>query len=225
MIYFLAYPILFPLVRLILRVLGRLHSSGEHNVPRRGPLIYCPNHLSDSDPPTLFVTVPRRAWFLAKTELFDIPVLGWFFGHFQGIPIKRDSADRTALKRAEAVLKRGQPLIIFPEGRLSQDGRLQRIQPGAALLSVRTGAPIIPVGLANTNQVLPYGLLMPRFSRDTVTVTFGAPIFPQDFADLPRGRVIEAMTQALGAELARLTHQTPSDTTTQPLSQPDGSAP
>ena len=75
------------------------------------------------------------------------PVVGWMFSHFQGFPIKRDSADRAALRRIEALLKAGEPVVLFPEGRLSESGRLQRVQPGAALLSLRTGVPIIPVGL------------------------------------------------------------------------------
>lgn len=209
MTYFLLYPVLFPLFRLLARVLGRLRSSGEGNVPAAGPVIYCPNHLSDADPPTVFVTLPRRAWFLGKSELFEAPVVGWLFAHFRGIPIKRDSADRAALRRAEAVLMRGEPLVIFPEGRCSQDGCLQRIQPGAALLAVRTGAPIIPIGLRHTNEMLPYGAQIPRFARHPVQVDFGPPICPQDFLHLGRSAAIAAITQRLGEELARLTGQMP----------------
>ena len=207
MIYFLAYPVIFAVFRLLLRVLGRARATGEHYVPRSGPVIYCPNHLSDSDPPTVFLCVPRRAWFIAKQELFEMPIMGWFFAHFHGIPIKRDSADRAALRQAEAVLKRGEPLVIFPEGRCSQDGKLLRIQPGAALLSVRTGAPIIPIGIRYTNEMLPYGTKMLHFTRHPVRVDFGPPIRPQDFAHLPRGAVVDAITHTLGEELARLTHQ------------------
>ncbi len=209
MLYFLTYPFFFVAARLLLRVLGRLRSSGEHHVPRRGGLIYSPNHVSDIDPPTVFVTFPRRAWFIGKTELFEIPVVGWFFHHFHAFPIKRDSADRAALRRAEQCLRQGDPILVFPEGRCSRTGTLQRIQSGAALLSVRTGCPIIPVGLEHTNEVLPYGKLMPRFSRRPVTVTFGPPLRPQAFSHLKHGKAVEAMTLALGNELARLTHQAP----------------
>ena len=198
MIYFLAYPAVFAVFRLLLRVLGRARATGEGYVPRTGPVLYCPNHISDADPPTVFLCVPRRAWFIAKSELFEIPVLGWFFHRFHGIPIKRDSADRAALRRAEGVLKRGEALVIFPEGRCSESGRLQRVQPGAALLSVRTGAPIIPIGLRYTNEMLPYGAQVPRISRHPVRVDFGPPIRPQDFSHLPRGEVLKAMTQKTG---------------------------
>ena len=76
MIYFLSYPFLFASLRLILRVLGRLRSGGEGNVPRRGGVLYCPNHISDADPTAVFVTAPRRCWMVGKKELFQIPVLG-----------------------------------------------------------------------------------------------------------------------------------------------------
>ncbi len=202
MIYFLLYPLVFTLLRLLLRVLGRIQSSGEAHVPATGGVLLCPNHISDCDPPAIFVTTPRRAWFLGKRELFTIPVLGWLFAHFQGFPITRDSADRAALRRIEALLKAGQPVVVFPEGRLSEDGTLQRVQPGAALLSLRTGAPIVPVRIQNTSRVVPYGAVWPRFSPVRVQVTYGPPIFPQTYASLPRSKALAALTAALTAALS-----------------------
>lgn len=209
MIYFLSYPFLFAFVRLLLRVLGRLRSSGEHHVPRRGGVLYCPNHISDADPTAIFVTAPRRCWMVGKKELFTIPLLGPWFARLQAIPIQRDSPDRAALRRIEEVLRSGEPVLLFPEGRLSEDGFLQRLQPGVGLVALRTGAPIIPIGLENTNGLLPYGKLIPRRSPAPIIVTYGPPIDPRQFADLPRSQAIEAITEKLGQELARLTHQTP----------------
>lgn len=201
MTYFLLYPLVFTLLRLLLRVLGRIQSSGEFHVPATGGVLFCPNHISDADPPAIFVTTPRRAWFVGKSELFEIRVLGWFFAHFQGFPIRRASADRAALRRIETLLKAGQPVVVFPEGRVSETGTLQQVQPGAALLSLRTGAPIIPVYITNTNKVVPYGDVWPRFSQNTVTVTYGKPLFPQAYAALPRPKAVAALTKALTAAL------------------------
>lgn len=209
MVYFLSYPFLFVFLRLILRILGRLRSSGEHNIPRRGGVLYCPNHISDADPTAIFVTAPRRCWMVGKKELFQIRFLGPYFAQLQGIQIHRDTADRAALRRIEEVLKGGEPVLLFPEGRASETGRLQRLQPGVALVALRTGAPIIPVGLENVNGVLPYGETMPRWSPRPVVVSYGPPIRPQEFAEMPRSRAIEAITKKLGDELARLTHQSP----------------
>jgi len=207
MIYFLSYPFLFASLRLILRVLGRLRSSGEGNVPRRGGVLYCPNHISDADPAAIFVTAPRRCWMVGKKELFQIPVLGPYFAQLQGIQIHRDTPDRAALRRIEEVLKGGEAVLLFPEGRASEDGRLQPLQSGVALVALRTGTPIVPIGLENVNGVLPYGKIAPRWSPKPVVVTYGPPIRPQDFAGMPRSRAIEAITHKLGSEIARLTGQ------------------
>ena len=204
MIYFLAYPAVFAVMRLLMRVLGRLRSSGEANVPRRGGVLYCPNHSSDCDPVAIFVSAPRRCWMIGKSELFDIPRLGWFFAHFQAFPIKRGSPDRAALRRAENLLKSGEALLLFPEGRLSEDGCLQTLQPGAALLSLRSGAPIIPIGLQNTSRIMPYGAVRPQYSPVPVTVTYGPPIDPHSYAHLPRGEALAAITRKLGEELTKM---------------------
>lgn len=208
-VYFFSTFVLFPIARLLVRVLGRLRTSGEGYVPATGGFIYCPNHISDADPVAFFVSQPRRAWFIGKQELFDLPVLGWFFYRFHAFPIRRDTADRAALRRAEACLRRGEPILLFPEGRCSQTGRLQRLQSGAALLALRADVPIVPVGIEYTNEMLPYGDLVPRFSRHPVCLTFGPAIRPAQFADLKHSAAVEAMTRTLGDELARLTHQAP----------------
>lgn len=209
MIYFLTYPLLFVFLRFLLRVLGRLRSSGEEHVPRRGGVLYCPNHVSDADPPAIFVTAPRRCWMVGKREIFEIPVLGPYFAQLQAIPIQRDSPDRAAIRRIEEVLRGGEPVLLFPEGRGAEDGRLQRLQPGAALVALRTGTPIVPIGLRHTDRFLPYASLVPRFSPHPVVVTYGPAIRPQDFAHLPRAKAIEGITRALGEEIARLSHQSP----------------
>lgn len=208
MVYFLTQPFFATLFRLILRLVG-LRERGIGSVPATGSFIYCPNHISDADPPTLLACIPRRSWFIGKQELFDIPLVGWFFHRFRSFPIKRDSPDRAALRRAEACLRRGEPILIFPEGRCARDGKLQHIQSGAALLSVRTGVPIVPIGIQNTDKLLPYGTFFPRWPGVPISVTFGPPIRPQEFMDRGKSAAVEAVTRKLGEELARLTGQEP----------------
>jgi len=209
MAYYFVYPIVYFVLWFTALILGRVTSSSRENVPKTGGLIYCPNHVSDADPVVTLVTIPRRAWFIGKEELFRPRFAGWLFRAMHGFPIKRDSADRAALRRAEDLLKRGEAIVLFPEGRCSQSGRLQRMQPGAALLALRAGVPIVPIGLRHTNNLLPYGSLMPRFSRDQVTAEYGKPIYPSEFDDLPKGDRINAMTDRLGKEIAKLIGQDP----------------
>jgi len=150
MLHFIVHTLVTAVFRVTLRVLGRWKISGVDNVPSTGPVLYCPNHVSDSDPAVVVTGIPREAWFIGKSELFENWFTNWLFRAMHGLPIKRDTADRAALRRIEELLKRGEPVVIFPEGRCAQDGKLQRIQPGAALMSIRTGAPIVPIGLMNT---------------------------------------------------------------------------
>jgi 1-acyl-sn-glycerol-3-phosphate acyltransferase len=209
MFYVIFYPLFYVLLRTVITLFGRLKSSGTENVPRTGPVIYCPNHISDADPPTVFVTAPRRAWYIGKEELFVHWFWGWFFKQFRGIPIKRDSADRQALRVAESKLNIGDPVVIFPEGRCSPSGLLLRLQPGAALLALRAEAAVVPVGIENTNKIMPYGEVKPHFSADPVRIVYGPPIYPKEFAHLKHSDAVAALTHRIGLEIARLTNQNP----------------
>ena len=204
MFYFFFSPAIFVLLRAVVRFFGRVRSSGEENVPHSGPVIYCPNHLSDSDPPTMFVTLPRRAWFVAKDDLRAVPILGWILAHGHVIFIKRDSADRRALRQCEQVLRRGEPLLLFPEGRCAVGETLLHMHSGPAHLALRTGAPIVPVGIQNTNRMLPYKSVWYRFADHPVTVRFGTPIRPQEYSSLSKSLATAALTADLAEALSEL---------------------
>ena len=189
----------------ILLALGGLRIRGKENVPTRGGVLLCPNHVCDIDPAAVYIALPRFACYLAKEDLFDVPVLGPLIRLCKAIPIQRDSADLKALRRAEGALKGGEALVVFPEGGGNHENSLQPLQPGAMLLALRTRAPVIPVALVNTNAILPYGTLRPRRSPRPVEVIFGAPL---DLSDLygKRGAVEEA-TKRLTARLAEMLGQ------------------
>lgn len=205
-------PVSYVIARIVLkglfRILGGITSLGAENVPLRGPVIICPNHLSDCDPHAIFATCARYdVMFLAKDELFEMPVLGAILRALPIIAIKRDSADRAAIRKAEAVLNAGGVLVMFPEGRLSESGQLGRIQPGAALISLRTGAPIVPVGISRTHWFLPYGHYVPRFSRMPARVVYGKPIVPDSGQAHPNRRIIDGTTADLESRIRGLTGQ------------------
>jgi len=176
----LALRLIRAVMRLAYRLLGRLRVEGAANVPRTGPVILAPNHVSAADWPAVGVAAPRALWFMAKAELFSMPVLGPLIRVCRAFPVRRETADRAALRATEALLAEGEAVVIFPEGRVSEDARLQPLKSGVALLALRTGAAVVPVALLGTERLLPFGAHMPRPVRKPVVVRFGPPIPLED---------------------------------------------
>ena len=203
--YFFLRTICIAIVRLLLALHGGSRVEGSAHVPRTGGVLLCPNHISDFDPPAVGALVPRIVWFMAKSELFSMRFLSWLLPRVRAFPIRRDSADRTALSKAEELLKAGEAVVIFPEGGGNAEGTLQPLHPGALLVALRAKVPVVPVALINTNKVLPYGALKLQRSPKPVTVIFGEPL---DFSDLygKKGAVEEA-TRRLTERLAQMLNQ------------------
>jgi 1-acyl-sn-glycerol-3-phosphate acyltransferase len=145
--------------------------SGRENIPRKGGCIYASNHESNIDPILLPVVSPRQIRFLAKDSLFSHPVLGALIRLGGGIPLKRASADKGALKEALRQLELGWPILVFPQG--TRGGT--KPQPGVGFLAVKSGVPVVPVYIEGTARVLPKGSKIPR--RTAVRVTFGKPVY------------------------------------------------
>lgn len=196
--YRILRSIVWVMLRTLYPLLGGLRVEGRDNVPRTGGVLITPNHISDADPTAVGVSLPRDCYFMAKEELFAKPILGHFLRAIHSFPVRRYTADRTALRTAEQLLKRGEALVIFPEGKLSEDGKLQQILPGALLLAQRTGVPIVPTAIIATDRLLPYGKLWPRPAGRTIVVRFGK---PTTLAELAGG---EAGAGALRCAAARL---------------------
>jgi len=178
-------PACFALSALLKVLLPRLHISGRGNLPRRGGMILAPNHLSNADPLLVGYAAHRPLCYMAKRELFDIPVLGRAMRFAHAFPVERDSPDRAALRMAAEALEEGRPLVIFPEGRCAPDGRLQPLQPGVALLALKCRVPVIPVVLTNSQQFIPYGETLPRPTLARISVHFCPPLAVDDLYQLP----------------------------------------
>ncbi|HET6383812.1 MAG TPA: lysophospholipid acyltransferase family protein [Armatimonadota bacterium] len=162
---------------------GPLQVKGARNVPRAGGVIIAPNHTSDCDVTALYVALPRWAWFVAKEELFKIPILGKMMAYYHAFPIRRSGpADRSAMKQILDLVGSGEAVVIFPEGKLTEDGYLQEFQQGTAMLALKAGVPVIPAAMNGTRNVVPYGRLYPIPSFRRVKVRFGPPV---DFSGLP----------------------------------------
>jgi len=168
----------------VLGVCFRIKVEGRENVPKRGPVILASNHRSFLDSIFIPLVLRRRVTFVAKAEYFDDPKTAWFFRGVGQIPICREggSASERALASAADVLAAGGVFGIYPEGTRTRDGFLHRGHTGVARLSLRTGTPIVPVGLIGTDEVQPVDKRMPRLFR-RVTLRFGAPLDASRYAD------------------------------------------
>ena len=167
------YWIVKQIVRLVSRVLFRISVEGLENVPDKGAAIIVANHRSLLDPPLLGSVLRRPIRFMAKAELFRFSAFAWFLRRLRAFPVNRPGVDRAAVREAIATVTSGQLLGIFPEGSRSRDGQLQQGHAGAALVAIKTGVPVVPVGILGLGRNSPSQGL-----RRHVRLVFGKPVVP-----------------------------------------------
>ncbi|MEP7081358.1 MAG: lysophospholipid acyltransferase family protein [Chloroflexota bacterium] len=188
-------------------LIGGARIEGVEHLPQEGAFILVANHCSQADPPLLgWATgyqIGRVVHFMAKEEMQRWPVIGWLADRSGVFFVRRGEGDRASQRTALDLLARGKPMGIFPEGTRSRDGRMREVRPGAALLAIRSGAPIIPVGIAGTHRMFPGHSKLPHRTR--VTFRIGRPfLLPHQ----PSGRIdrtaLAAGTQRITDEIAAL---------------------
>lgn len=163
MLYRIAHMVVWTLARLFFRI----RVIGESHVPREGGVIVAANHNSYFDIPLLGCVLSRRADNIAKSELFQNPILAALFRALGGFPVRRGTIDRQAIGEAVRRLKAGHLLAMYPEGTRSKDGRLQPPKPGIGMMIALSGVKVVPAYIHGTAPVRP-------FRR--VTVIFGKPL-------------------------------------------------
>lgn len=141
------------LLLLLLRPLIGLRIEGLDNLPRSGPVLVAGNHLHNADPILVAVASPRPLHYMAKRELFGVPIIGWLLRMAGSFPVNRGRPDRTALRTAEERLARGIALGMFPEGTRSTTRALGPALAGAGMLALRSGAPVVPVAITGTERL------------------------------------------------------------------------
>jgi len=181
------WSVVSPVLHVYLR--GRIY--GAEQVPQEGPLVVVSNHASDFDPPILSSCMGRPVAFMAKEELFRIPVLKQGIELYGAYPVKRGSADRSAIRSALNCLLEGWAVGLFLQGTRTADARIPEPKLGAALIAAKAKAPLLPVSLWGTERIFKKGSPVPRPVPVTVRI----------------GQVIDAPSSTDRDELQAVTHK------------------
>ena len=160
------WSIVSPLLHSYLR--GRIY--GAKKVPLSGPLIVVANHASNFDPPLLANCTKRPVSFMAKESLFKVPVFAPAIRAYGAYPVKRGSADRSAIRAALTQLENGWAVGVFLQGVRTPDGRISSAKLGAALIAAKAQVPLLPVSLWGTEKILPKGSALPKPAPVTVRI-------------------------------------------------------
>ncbi len=221
------YPVAKALVKPMVTALWRVHVTGMHHVPDEGPAIFCPNHVSFFDSLVLPSVLPRRISYVGKAEYMDSWKTKHIFPAVGMIPIHRGggSASQRALDTAAEVLAKGEFFGIYPEGTRSRNGKLHRGHTGPARLALRTGAPIIPVGLRGTDLIQPAGASLPRPFR-SCQVNIGRPIDVTRYGNRSDDRlVLRQLIDEVMYEIRKLSGQDYVDAYANKRAEPESETP
>ncbi|MDZ7269206.1 MAG: 1-acyl-sn-glycerol-3-phosphate acyltransferase [candidate division KSB1 bacterium] len=197
--------LIFRLSQLLLRIyfsaLFRLEVRGRANIPRHGRLLIAANHISGYDPPLVGCLIPRVVHFMAKKELFRIPLLGPLIRFYNAIPTDRTGTSLSTVRRVSALLAAEEAVLVFPEGTRVRSGRLGAPKAGVGMLAVRNHTDILPVHLDGLQKRRGFGWRRPR-----VKVVFGERLAVANFLDNGRAdkEVYLAVTAAVNARIAQL---------------------
>lgn len=191
----------YSLIRFILKiffmVLFRPKIIGAENIPAEGAFILSANHVSNWDPPFMGTFAGRVVSYMAKEELFKNPIFSAIIRKLHAFPVKRESADKAAIKTAVKILKGGGCLGLFPEGTRSKTGKLGKAESGVSLIAAMTKAPIVPAAIVNTEKIFSAEVKFPRLA-----LVFGTPI---QFSGSTKDKdALANFAQEIMAEIAKL---------------------
>jgi len=184
-------------------VLGvKVEVSGIERFDHKAPYVFMPNHLSFLDGPMMAMLIPQNVRVIVKKSVFAIPVLGWAMLHVGFVPVDRkgESGGKKSIEKAARLMKeKGYSFMIYPEGTRSLDGKLKRLRRGGFFLAIAGGAPIVPVTIRGTFELMPKG----RFGakRGTVSVVFHPPVPVEGYSVGDMEGLIEKVRAAVSSGL------------------------
>lgn len=163
---------------LLVHLFWSIETEGEESINEEGPLLLAANHVSYLDPVVLGISVKRKIFFITKKEIFEVPFLGFIVKLLDAVPVDRNKVNFSSMKKSISLLKSGHVLGIFPEGTRSLDGKLLELNTGMIKIALKTGSPIIPVGINGTFEIYPPQARIPNiFKRTKITISFDKPIY------------------------------------------------
>jgi 1-acyl-sn-glycerol-3-phosphate acyltransferase len=162
---------------MVVKICCGLKVVGRENVPKDGPFILASNHESNADPFLLGMSLPCSKWFsyLAKKELFEGNVRGWYFRKIHAIPLSRGEADPSAIKKVLKILKSGRPMVLFPEGTRSKGKGLQKGKPGVGFIVAKARVPVVPAYIDGSYKAMPESF--GSINRSKIRVFIGKPVY------------------------------------------------
>ena len=176
-------------------IVHRVKIIGQENIPKEGAFIFCGNHRNYLDPPLMVATSKRHLRFLAKEELIKNPFFHFLGAVFDGIYVKRNSKDITALKTAIKALKDGECIALFPEGTRNGLEKGEKVKDGAAFFAVRTGAKVIPVGISGG---------LKKFEK--VVIKYGKPLDYSEYKGKDKDKeILDKVTEDIMENIISLT--------------------
>ncbi len=190
-----------------------LRVRGRSNIPANGPVLLMSNHQSFFDPVLIGVASPRYNSPLARKTLFANRWFAALIGSLNALPIDREGSGKEGLQAVLTALRDGRAVLMFPEGYRTNDGQLQSLQAGIALLVRRSGVPVVPIGIAGAHAAwprrqwlpLPAPLILPPSER-TLAVVVGPPISAEVFHGLDRDAILSVLTQAMQQQWTHAEH-------------------
>jgi 1-acyl-sn-glycerol-3-phosphate acyltransferase len=198
------YRVVRAMIEGLARLLFALTLEGTEHIPADRPFVLAPVHRSNLDFGLMGCVTKRRMRFMAKDSLWNTKALGAFVTALGAYPVSRGSADREALRRTEDCVKRGEPVVMFPEGTRRSGPVIENVFEGVAFVAARNGVPIIPVGIGGSERAMPKGAKVMRPFR--IHIVVGEPIWPEWSLEdgRPPRRVVHALSEQVHKELQDL---------------------
>lgn len=184
-----------------IKILFGVKVIGKENLEPDKPYILCPNHISNWDPPTLIASLKRNdIYVLAKEEMFVNNFIKWLAVKVHALPVRRGKQDTALLKNSVKELKANHIILIFPEGTRNGIAKKGKIQNGAVLISLMSGAPLVPIGIQAKKKYRP-------FSR--VKINIGKPMDISEYKSKKADKeTLDNLSKDLMNEIIRLTNST-----------------